>query len=1131
MTNPPTLDHSVDEHPVTDTTSTEHAPTAGPGAADLIQLLHSISATQAQMLAYIEDRRRTTEGESRVAEPDKYNGNPKALDRFLMQLHLVFRSKPTTYADPNKRVIYALSFMKEGRAEKWAQGVLKRLEAGEVEWATWKDFEHEIQLERLQQGSRSAEEYFTEFEVYQHDSGYNDSALVRVLKRNLHPRLLEAIYNMNTLPDDDDFKGWRDLAIRKDRQRRELQMLLPTPNTSRPLDFRERDGLRGRDRGNFTDRDYGSVIDVVIRERQHIFIWDLLGRWRPNGDRPREGRVFWSLPVLQLPPRGTPGTQLPPLALSASSTAVRRSDGGRTRRDDTLRVSTTSDDVPRNSSPLTPSTTSDTLVTPESHINLAEDPAVTLYDKLGRAGRFLRRLKEEPELVEQRLRRWTQKSRHAELTVPLLQSLLMAPIDEAARTLDVLRGAQHQISRVGKHNSTEVYAALQTTDTGRTFGTKALIDSGATGCYIGEKYAHEQGLNLERLSYPIPVYNADNSPNDGGPISYVVTLRMNIAEHVETLTLAVTNTGHNNILLGHAWLRRHNPTIDWVTSAIIFNRCPADCMAPQLWGVSGKQLSTVEEDEVRVDEPTLDLDDEDRLLMIPDVHLVRAKFTVSQQIAEREAAKVEARSKAASIPDRYVEDFGSVFSKETFDELPPRRPWDHAIELKEGSSPFTSKIYPLSRDEQKQLDEFIEEHLRSGRIRPSKSPIASPFFFVKKKDGSLRPVQDYRRLNDITIKNRYPLPLVSEIIDKLRGAKYFTKFDVRWGYNNIRIREGDEWKAAFITNRGLYEPLVMFFGLTNSPATFQTMMNDIFRDLIVRGVVIVYMDDILIYTTTLEEHRKVTREVLEILKHHRLFLKPEKCEWEQKKILYLGVIVSEEGVEMDPAKVEAVASWPTPRDKHELQQFLGFANYYRRFVKDYSRIAWRLHRLTGHTPWSWGGEEQKAFENLRTAITTGPVLALPTDDDPYRVEADSSGYATGATLMQRQHGIWRPVAFLSQSLNDTERNYEIHDREMLAIMRALSEWRHYLVGAAHPVEILSDHQNLQYFMTARKLNRRQARWSLKLADYDFTLVHKPGSTMGKSDALSRHPRHNKGRRITRTSPYYNHITSGELPSR
>ncbi|GLB39275.1 hypothetical protein LshimejAT787_0604370 [Lyophyllum shimeji] len=272
MTNPPTLDHSVDEHPMTDTTSTEHAPTAGPGAADLIQLLHSISATQAQMLAYIEDRRRTTEGESRVAEPDKYNGNPKALDRFLMQLHLVFRSKPTTYADPNKRIIYALSFMKEGRAEKWAQGVLKRLEAGEVEWATWKDFEDEvraafqsgnarddaqIQLERLQQGSRSAEDYFTEFEVYQHDSGYNDSALVRVLKRNLHPRLLEAIYNMNTLPGDDDFKGWKDLAIRKDRQRRELQMLLPTSNTSRPLDFRERDGLRGRDRGNFTDRGAG----------------------------------------------------------------------------------------------------------------------------------------------------------------------------------------------------------------------------------------------------------------------------------------------------------------------------------------------------------------------------------------------------------------------------------------------------------------------------------------------------------------------------------------------------------------------------------------------------------------------------------------------------------------------------------------------------------------------------------------------------------------------------------------------------------------------------------------------------------------------------------------------------------
>jgi hypothetical protein len=197
---------------------------------------------------------------------------------------------------------------------------------------------------------------------------------------------------------------------------------------------------------------------------------------------------------------------------------------------------------------------------------------------------------------------------------------------------------------------------------------------------------------------------------------------------------------------------------------------------------------------------------------------------------------------ATTGPDRYVKDFSPVFTKSTFDELPPRRSWDHAIELKGDTKPLTSKVYPLSKSEQVALDDFVTEHLASGRIRPSKSPFAAPFFFVKKKDGALRPVQDYRRLNDMTIKNCYPLPLVSELMDKLKNSRYFTKIDIRWGFNNVRIKEGDEHKAAFITNRGLFEPLVMFFGLTNSPATFQAMMNDIFRDLISAGHVIVYMD-------------------------------------------------------------------------------------------------------------------------------------------------------------------------------------------------------------------------------------------------------------------------------------------------
>jgi hypothetical protein len=205
--------------------------------------------------------------------------------------------------------------------------------------------------------------------------------------------------------------------------------------------------------------------------------------------------------------------------------------------------------------------------------------------------------------------------------------------------------------------------------------------------------------------------------------------------------------------------------------------------------------------------------------------------------------------------------------------------------------------------------------------------MASPVFFIKKKDGSLRLVQDYRMLNDMTVKNKYPLPLISKLVNQLCGAKYFTKLDVRWGFNNVRIQEGDEWKAAFRTNRGLFEPLVMFFRLTNSPTTFQTMMNDMFTDMISEGVVVVYLDDILIFTKDLAEHRRITHRVLGRLAEHQLYLRPEKCEFEKTRIEYLGLIISENQVEMDPVKVAGVADWPEPCNKREVQSFLGFANF------------------------------------------------------------------------------------------------------------------------------------------------------------------------------------------------------------
>jgi hypothetical protein len=221
----------------------------------------------------------------------------------------------------------------------------------------------------------------------------------------------------------------------------------------------------------------------------------------------------------------------------------------------------------------------------------------------------------------------------------------------------------------------------------------------------------------------------------------------------------------------------------------------------------------------------------------------------------------------------------------------------------------------MTLTEQTEMDAFLEEALATGCIRQSKSPLGVPVFFIKKKDGKLRFVQDYRALNAITRKDRYPLPLIDDLIHRLKDVHYFTKLDVHWGYNNVRIREGNEWKATFRTNRGLFEPLVMYFGLTNSPATFQTMMNEIFQDLITEGVVSMHLDDILIFTNSLEEHRRVMRLVLDRMREHKLYLRPEKCEFEKTKIEYLGVIISHNKVDMDPVKIAGVVDWPMPSTK------------------------------------------------------------------------------------------------------------------------------------------------------------------------------------------------------------------------
>jgi hypothetical protein len=343
----------------------------------------------------------------------------------------------------------------------------------------------------------------------------------------------------------------------------------------------------------------------------------------------------------------------------------------------------------------------------------------------------------------------------------------------------------------------------------------------------------------------------------------------------------------------------------------------------------------------------------------------------------------------------------------------------------------------MTLTEQTEMDAFLEEALATGHIRQSKSPLGAPVFFIKKKDGKLRFVQDYQALNAITRKNRYLLPLINNLIYWLKNARYFTKLDIRWGYNNVCICEGDEWRATFRTTRGLFEPLVMYFGLTNSLATFQMMTDEIFQDLITEGIVSVYLNDILIFTNSLEEHNRITCLVLDRMHEHKLYLLPEKCEFEKTRIEYLSIIISHNKVEMDLVKIAGVADWPTPSNEQEVQSFIGFVNFYRRFIPGFSHYACALFDLTmKDIRFIWGLPQEDSFMKLKKLITLAPVLVLPNDNLPFRLQANGSGIATGAVLSQQQvdDKAWHPVTFLSKVLNPVERNYKIHDTEMLAII-------------------------------------------------------------------------------------------------
>ncbi|KAH9270629.1 hypothetical protein BASA83_007236 [Batrachochytrium salamandrivorans] len=553
-----------------------------------------------------------------------------------------------------------------------------------------------------------------------------------------------------------------------------------------------------------------------------------------------------------------------------------------------------------------------------------------------------------------------------------------------------------------------------------------------------------QGLKFPLVKLPNPIKLRLADGDSSSVITHrTVPLQLHIGSHVETVSFYVTSLCHGTIL-GYSWLERHNPRINWT---------------------SRMKLSVLEEPE-----PI-----ENVGFKKPTSHTISKKtqdIIFENSIHADIYPFVEGTSKSEEdVPTEILSEFAGIFEKDQADVLPPHRNFDCAIDLNPLSEPSYGKIYQLTREEDTVMQDWIKENLKKGYIRNSSSPHGAPCFFVKQKD-KLRLCMDYRGLNKNTVKDRNPIPLISEMLRTLSSGKVFTTLDLRGAYNLLRIKDGDEQKTSFITKYGQFEFLVMPFGLANAPAQFQRMMNSLFQDMISKFV-LVYLDDIVIYSDNLKDHKTHVRSVLRILSDNRLFCKPEKCHFYQTEIRYLGYIISSNGIRMDSSKIESVQNWPTPKKVHDLQVFLGFANFYRALIPDYSNITCHLTKLLKKDiPFIWGPDQEKAILDLKNAFSVGDFLAHPDDSRPFILETDASDFAISGILSQYDDkDSLRPVAFYSRQMNDAERNYKIYDKELLAVVDSFKHWRHFLQG--------------------------------ELSEYDFSITHRPGKLNGRADPLSR----------------------------
>lgn len=606
-----------------------------------------------------------------------------------------------------------------------------------------------------------------------------------------------------------------------------------------------------------------------------------------------------------------------------------------------------------------------------------------------------------------------------------------------------------------------------------------MVDSGATNNFLSQDLVHQLNLPTNKLKNPINITFADGRIQS---IQRYCLVRVPFDPRYQPLLkFYVANIAHD-AYLGQPWLTSdHGISINWPSGV-----------------VHVKPDITMQG--VRREEKQLSL-----------MSACQFKKAVKNDPAFLCVVRPQEPEKPKNTPstsdpalETLLKEYSDVFPDELPKELPPERSVDHRIDLLPDSVPVAKPTYKMSLAEMDELRRQLDDLLSRGFIRPSSSPYGSPVLFVKKKDGDLRMCVDYRALNKQTVKNTYPLPRIDELLDRLHGAVVFSKIDLRSGYHQIRVQEVDIHKTAFRTRYGLFEFVVLPFGLCNAPATFMRLMNDIFRDELDRCVII-YLDDICIFSPSVEQHLRDIRTVLEKLRQHRLYAKLSKCEFLKEEILFLGHRISAAGLRMDPDKIKAIIEWPDLTCVPDVLSFLGLVNYYHKYVEHLADIAIPLSDLLkSENPFVWGPDQITAFRDLKNAIASDPILSHFVPTDPVEIHCDASNKAVGCAMIQNDH----PVAFESRKLSAAELNYPTHDKELLAIVHALTKWRTYLHGSTVPIKIFSDHESLKCLATQPTLNHRQARWLEKLAEFNYEIEYTPGPMNVVPDALSRRPDYN-----------------------